>query len=106
MKCQWILMGMVLSAVICPCTVAMACGQDAQPGGDVMWAPAQAGKEGGQRGGPEGRRMGVFGKITAIGSDSIEVTGPEENKVTLKLKSSTEFRKDRQPAKLSDFKVG
>jgi hypothetical protein len=84
----------------------MACGQDAQPGGDVMWAPAQAGKEGGQRGGPEGRRMGVFGKISAIGSDSIEVTGPEGNKVTLKLKSSTEFRKDRQPAKLSDFKVG
>src|SRR5215470_11176749 len=63
-------------------------------------------QEHGPRGSREGRGRPVFGKISAIGSDSIEVTGPEGNKVTLKLTSSTEFRKDRQPAKLSDFKVG
>src|SRR5215467_15223086 len=63
-------------------------------------------QEHGPRGSREGRGRPVFGKISAIGSDSIEVTGPDGNKVTLKLTSSTEFRKDRQPAKWADFKVG
>ena len=54
----------------------------------------------------EGRGRPIFGKILAIGGDSIEVTGPDGNKVTLKLTSSTDFRKDRQPAKRTDFKVG
>ena len=73
-----------------------------------MWSSGGSQGSGGQgqRAGQEGRRPGVFGKITAIQSDSIEVTGPDGNKVTLKLTSGTEFRKDRQPAKLSDFKVG
>jgi len=60
----------------------------------------------GPRGDREGRGRPIFGKISAIGSDSMEVTGPDGNKVTLKLTPSTEFRKDRQPAKLTDFKVG
>jgi len=63
-------------------------------------------QERGPRGPREGRGRPVFGKISAIGPDSIEVTGPDGNKVTLRLTSSTEFRKDRQPAKLTDFKVG
>lgn len=54
----------------------------------------------------EGRGRPVVGKISAIGSDSIEVTAPDGNKVSLKLTGSTEFRKDRQPAKWTDFKVG
>jgi len=57
------------------------------------------------RGGPmEGR--GVFGKITAINSGSIAMTKPDGTSVTVKLTDKTEFRKDRQPAKIADFKVG
>lgn len=52
------------------------------------------------------RRMGVFGKITAVHSDSFEVANPEGQTLTVKLTNSTEFRKDRQPAKRTDFKVG
>jgi hypothetical protein len=48
----------------------------------------------------------VFGKMSAIQSDAIEVTGQDGTKVTIKLTSRTEFRKDRQPAKVGDFKVG
>jgi hypothetical protein len=48
----------------------------------------------------------VFGKITAIQSDSIEVARPDGTKISVKLASSTEFRKEREPAKISDFKVG
>ena len=54
----------------------------------------------------QGRGQGVFGKISAIQTDSIEVTAADGTKASIKLTSSTEFRKDRQPAKLSDFKVG
>jgi hypothetical protein len=39
-------------------------------------------------------------------ADAIEVTAPDGTKDSIKLTASTEFRKDRQPAKLSDFKVG
>src|SRR5215467_4789766 len=62
-----------------------------------------AGQQRGTRADRDGRRRPVWGKISAIGSDSIEITGPDGSKVTLKLTGSTEFRKDRQPAKLTDF---
>src|SRR5262245_30941774 len=64
------------------------------PGGPGRWGP----------GARQGR--GLFGKISAITSDSIEVTGDDGKKTTVKLTGSTEFRRDRQPAKASDFKVG
>ena len=82
--------------------------QEQEPAPNVMWAPGGSTQDAGgpQRGQREGRGRPVFGKISAIQSDSIEVTGPDGNKVTLKLSSSTEYRKDRQPAKLADFKVG
>jgi Domain of unknown function (DUF5666) len=48
----------------------------------------------------------LFGRISAIRSDSIEVTGTDGNKFTLRLTSDTQFRKDRQPAKLTDLKIG
>ncbi len=81
------------------------------PQSDAPQTPAappskvQAGPEGGRRGG-EGRGRGVFGKISAIQSDSIELTGQDGNKFSVKVTGSTEFRKERQPAKMSDFKVG
>jgi len=76
-----------------------------QPGAVLAQEPPQA-PAATQAPGREGRGRPVIGKISAIGPDSIEVTGADGNKVTLKLTSSTEFRKDRQPAKLTDFKVG
>ncbi len=106
MKVRSFLASLSLLLVVCGCSAALAQGQDQQP--DVMWTTGGSQAAGGQgpRAGQEGRRPGVFGKITAIQGDSIEVAGPDGNKVTLKLTSSTEFRKDRQPAKLADFKVG
>ena len=107
MKVRFFLASLSLSCIFCVCGAVVALGQDQQP--DVMWTSGGsqgAGGGQGQRAGQEGRRPGVFGKITAIQSDSIEVTGPDGNKVTLKLTGNTEYRKDRQPAKLSDFKVG
>ena len=54
----------------------------------------------------EERRMPLFGKITAIHDSTIELANPNGDAVTVKLTSQTEFRKDRQPAKRADFKVG
>lgn len=56
------------------------------------------------RGQMEGR--GTIGQITAIQADSLTITRPDGAKVSVKLTGKTEFRKDRQPAKLADFKVG
>ena len=81
------------------------------PQSDAAQAPAgppstmPAGPEGARRGG-EGRGRGVFGKISAIQSGSIELIGQDGTKFSVKVTSSTEFRKERQPAKMSDFKVG
>jgi len=67
-----------------------------------------AGPRGGRgqgRGGPmEGH--GIAGKITAISSGSIELAKLDGTNVTVKVTDKTEFRKDRQPAKIADFKVG
>jgi uncharacterized protein DUF5666 len=68
-------------------------------------AVTQGGPEGSRRG-PQGRMRGAFGKITAIQNDSIEIAGQDGTKSSFKLTSSTEFRKDRQLAKIGDFKVG
>ena len=53
----------------------------------------------------EGGR-GLFGKITAMHEGVIEVTRPDGQVMTVKVSEQTEFRKDREAAKLADFKVG
>ena len=55
--------------------------------------------------GEEGR-MPLFGKITEIHDSSLQISNPNGETVTVKLTPQTEFRKDRQAAKRSDFKVG
>jgi len=65
----------------------------------------QGGPEGSQ-GVWQGRGRPIFGKITGIQGDSIEIADQDGTKSLVKLTSSTEFRKDRQPAKIGDFKVG
>jgi len=66
----------------------------------------------GQEQGPEtqgtgdGRKMPMFGKITALTDSSIQITNVDGENVSIKLTNKTEFRKDRQAAKRNDFKVG
>jgi len=62
--------------------------------------PAQTPGRGGER------RPGVAGKLTAIHEQSIEITRQDGSVVTVKISGSTQFRKEREAAKLGDFKVG
>jgi hypothetical protein len=58
-----------------------------------------------QRGGEWGPRP-LLGKITAIRDGAIELATPDGQTLTVKVTSQTEFRKDREAAKATDFKVG
>ena len=108
MKAPFLLLSFAVASILtiayAPLARAQAPQSDANqaPGGPAATRPG--GPEVSRRDG-EGRR-GVFGKISELQADSMEVTGPDGTKVSIKLTSSTEFRKDRQPAKMSDFKVG
>ncbi|HEX8880961.1 MAG TPA: DUF5666 domain-containing protein, partial [Candidatus Acidoferrum sp.] len=70
--------------------------------------PQQSSPTGGElRQGPqEGRGGGVVGKITAIRDGALELARMDGARVIVKLSDKTEYRKDRQSAKLGDFKVG
>ena len=59
-----------------------------------------------RQGPQEGRGRGVAGKITAIKGGALELERMDGGNVTIKLSDKTEYRKDRQSAKLQDFKVG
>ena len=54
----------------------------------------------------DGQRMPLLGKITAVHQGSLDVADTNGDTVTVKINGQTEFRKDRQPAKRTDFKVG
>src|SRR5258706_7798917 len=54
----------------------------------------------------EGQGQALFGKIAAIGNGSVELTKPDGSTVSVKITDKTQYRKDRQAAKLGDFKVG
>ncbi len=80
--------------------------QDTPPASQSQEQPPPSG---GNRGPGRGGQMeghGTIGKITAITGNSIELAKPDGTSITVKLSGQTEFRKDRQPAKLGDFKVG
>ena len=67
-------------------------------------APSQGA---GQTQRPEDGRSGpIFGKIIAIHDGTLEVTRPDGNSMTVKITDKTEYRKDQQSVKLTDFKVG
>jgi len=68
--------------------------------------PPEGGRGHGPGGGMMQGRGGTIGKITSMSGDSLVLTRPDGATVTVKLTDKTEFRKDRQPAKLTDFKVG
>lgn len=50
--------------------------------------------------------QGVAGAITAISGDSIKLKSFQGGEVTVKITKETQFRRDREAAKLQDFKVG
>jgi preprotein translocase subunit YajC len=61
----------------------------------------------GQRMGPnEGRGQPLVGKIKVINKGSLEIAKPDGTTATVKITAKTEYHKDRQGAKLEDFKVG
>ena len=55
---------------------------------------------------PDDGGQPLFGKITAIENGKLELAKPDGATVAVKINDKTEFRKDRQSAKLGDFKVG
>jgi hypothetical protein len=54
----------------------------------------------------DGRTPALFGKIASIGNGSIQISSPDGTTATVKITEKTEYRRDRQAAKLQDFKVG
>jgi hypothetical protein len=52
------------------------------------------------------KRPGLFGKLTAVHDQSVEITRQGGDTVTVKIGGSTQFRKEGEAAKLSDLKVG
>jgi preprotein translocase subunit YajC len=69
---------------------------DAARGASPVQTPGRGGE----------RRPGLFGKLTAVHDQSVEITQPSGDMVTVKISGSTQFRKEGQDAKLSDLKVG
>ncbi len=79
--------------------IAMA--QDApQASPGDQQTPAQG--QGQQR----GRRPGVAGTITTISGNTVTLKTMDGQAAQVQLSDKTRFRKERQPAQLSDFKVG
>jgi len=52
------------------------------------------------------RRPDVMGTITAINGQTLTIKNFDGHDVAVTVTDSTRFMKDRQPAKLADFKVG
>jgi hypothetical protein len=74
------------------------------PQDQVQDPPPGGGRNSGRGGAGDGH--GTIGKITAIHGNSLQVRRPDGSTVAINLTDKTEYRKDRQPAQLSDFKVG
>src|SRR5260370_36096473 len=53
----------------------------------------------------ESQGQALFGKITAINNGSIALAKPDGSTATVKLTDKTEYRRDRQGAKVGDFTV-
>jgi hypothetical protein len=84
-------------------TAAGVWAQDAPPNPD---ANVPEHRQGGFWTSQEGGPRPLFGKITAMRDGALEITRPDGHVLTIKLTGQTEFRKDREPAKAADFKVG
>jgi ribosomal protein S11 len=103
MSVRFLWLGLFLAAGL---SLAAALNAQEHPpdGAETPASPTAGGRTEGGWG--RARGHGLFGRISMIENDSIELTGNDGKKTTVKLAGNTEFRKDRQPAKASDFKVG
>ena len=72
--------------------------------GEMANPPVQ--EPGSQQAGPRHRGPGVAGTITAIDDSKITIKTLDDATVQVATTEDTQFRKNRQPAKLNDFKVG
>ena len=91
------LLGLFFAAM--PALAQEAAGSQGQQG-----TPPQG--TGRMQGPGEGRVPGLVGQIASIKDGTLELKKPDGSTVTVKLTDKTEFRRDRQSAKLGDFKVG
>lgn len=73
---------------------------------DAATPPAPQQGQGRRWEGHEDGSRALLGKITAVQDGALQITGPDGKEVTVKLTAQTEFHRDRQPAKATDFKVG
>jgi hypothetical protein len=79
---------------------------DNPPSQDQTQGPPPESGGGPGRAGGMMQGHGTIGKIASMTGNSLVLTRPDGTTVNVKLTDKTEFRKDRQPAKLTDFKVG
>jgi hypothetical protein len=73
---------------------------------DTQAAPPAEGQPMGQGHGPGHRGPGTAGTITAINGNTITINSFNGKSEQVNTTDSTRFRKDREQAQLSDFKVG
>ncbi|HZC65261.1 MAG TPA: DUF5666 domain-containing protein [Candidatus Dormibacteraeota bacterium] len=78
---------------------------NASPDNGSASSSGSAGR-GRHRGGDEDGPRPVFGRIASIDKGTMKITRPDGSETTVKFTDKTEFRKDREPAALKDFKVG
>jgi hypothetical protein len=93
---------LAIAGIICGLSTTILRAQDA-PAAEGSQPPARH-----QRG-PASEDNGtrpVFGRIAAIQDYAIHITDINGADVIIKVTAQTEFRKDRQPAALKNFKVG
>jgi hypothetical protein len=86
---------------------AVICQAQEPPSADMSGAPQQQtqGQGRGRGDGQSGPRP-LFGKITSLGAGTLVIERQDGSTVTVKLTDQTEFRKDREQVKATDFKVG
>jgi preprotein translocase subunit YajC len=84
-------------------TAGLAQTPDGASAGQEQGPPAGGGGRAGRGGQGDG---GIRGMVTAINGSTMQLTKVDGSTVTVKLSDKTEYRKDRQPAKIGDFKVG
>jgi len=98
------LIGLMICLFATVLQVAARSPQDAPPAQNPGAAQGSGGGQTQGRGGE--RRPGVMGKLTAVHEQSLEITRQDGSVVTVKISGNTQFRKEREAAKLNDFKVG
>jgi hypothetical protein len=99
-----ILIGVLTCLFLAVMRVAAQLPQDAPPPQNPPVTQGAGAPQTPGRGGE--RRPAVFGKLTAVHDQSVEITRQNGDVVTVKINSGTQFRKEGEAAKLSEFKVG